>query len=274
MCEMSEPQSKSLARERVATLVGKCLLNFQLYEVRLKRISPLIELSVTESGFDLKRCSTDTLGMLVKAFSAKALALEGQDEPEEKLGLTIRYRQSFLSKDDYDKRISSLAELVRARNYLVHHFYEDYDLSDVESCNEAKKYLDRILGQTNEWLDEQKQFMASMSTLMELSKQLYTDPNVSCRILEVPPSDANEWRMLNEVIGLQAAEKLKASDGYTNLDKAISYLQSTGIAHDAYRQIGLSSWQQLLYESGCFDILKTKDEATGRWARRYRSKPL
>lgn len=271
---MSQPQSKSVARERVATLVGKCLLNFQLYEVRLKRIAPLIELSVTESDLDLRRCSTDTLGMLVKEFSAKALVLKGQDEPEEKLGLTIRHRQSFFNKDDYDKRISSLAELVRERNYLVHHFYEDYDLSNVESCNEAEKYLDRILGQTNEWLDEQKQFMASMAALMELSTQIYADPNLSCRIYEVPPSDINEWLMLNEVIALKAAEKLKASDGYTELDTAISYLQSTGIAHDAYRQIGLSSWQQLLYESGCFDILKKKDEATGRWARRYRSKPI
>lgn len=278
----SPPESNNLARERITTLVGKCLLNFQLYELRLKKLLPLIEQSITDSSESVSNVANATLGSLATAFRTKAFSYEGQSRAEEPSRpgngteegrMTIKFSHVFLTEGDYNSRLASLAELVEERNHLVHHFLEAYDLDDDKSCSEAEQHLERLLKLTNQWLADLTRFASNMMQAREKMARELADPNVSCRLFAEPPSDSSEWQALNEVKALKDAETLAAPDGYTELEQAIDHLEASGIARDAFRQIGLGSWQQLVFESGCFDLTKRKDEATGRWIRRYRSKP-
>jgi len=170
--------------------------------------------------------------------------------------------------------VASLEDLVRKRNYLVHHFLEDFDVYEEEGCLKAEQFLENLLLQTIEWLNELKAFNTIVNQASRELARRMADPNVSCRLFSVPPSNRDEWDVLDEVKALRDAEKLRAPDGFTDLANATAYLSSLGIAKDAFRQIGLSSWQQLVAESGCFEIIKRKDETSGKWVRWYRSKQL
>jgi len=164
--------------------------------------------------------------------------------------------------------------LVKERNYLAHHFLEDFSLDSEDSCEGAELYLNSLLLRTREWLSELKMFTELITRARAEAAKHLADPNVACRLFALPPRNRDEWNALNEVKALRDAEKLRAPDGYTDLASATAYLQCLGIAEDAFRQIGLSSWQQLVAESGCFEIIKRKDEITGKWVRWYRSKQL
>lgn len=161
---------------------------------------------------------------------------------------------------------------MRARNHLAHHFLEDHALQDNDSCIQAEQYLERLLEQTREWLKDLQKLAGRIDRARVLLAQCLLDPNVTCRLFETPPADANEWHALDVIKALRSAEALKAEDGYTDLDAALEHLKSLGIAPDAFMQIGLNSWQQLIAESRCFDLTKEKDEISGRWRRRYKSR--
>ncbi|WP_425317020.1 hypothetical protein V6M29_04555 [Stutzerimonas chloritidismutans] len=275
-------QSTDASREKIATLVGKCTLNFQRYELSLKKLLPLLDQTIDVSGVRAKQfADNSTLGLLVTAFRSVAFSYEDQcgatDLPNQagaRASLNIRFNQVFATEESYVAHLESLESLVKERNYLAHHFLEDFSLDSEDSCEGAELYLNRLLMRTREWLSELKGFAEDMERMRVDAAQLFTDPNVACRLFTLPPRNRDEWNALDEVKALRDAEKLRAPDGYTDLASATAYLPSLGIAEDAFRQIGLSSWQQLVAESGCFEIIKRKDETSGKWVRWYRSKEL
>lgn len=275
-------QSTDASREKIATLVGKCTLNFQRYELSLKKLLPLVDQIVDASDAGAKQvASNTTLGSLITAFRSVAFSYEGQSGASElpkqsgaRASLHVRLSQVFATEKRYGAQLASLECLVKERNYLAHHFLEDFSLDSEESCDKAELYLNRLLLQTRAWLSELKMFVELMARAREEAAKRLADPNVACRLFTLPPRNRDEWNALDEVKALRDAEKLRASDGYTDLASATAYVQTLGIAEDAFRQIGLSSWQQLVAESGCFEIIKRKDETSGKWVRWYRSKQI
>ncbi|UEG62395.1 hypothetical protein [Stutzerimonas chloritidismutans] len=276
------PQSTDASREKIATLVGKCTLNFQRYEVFLKELLPLLDQTFDASDAGAKQIAFNTtLGSLIKAFRSVALSYEGRcgaietpNQTEARESLNIRFYQVFATEESYVAQLESLESLVRERNYLAHHFLEDFSLDSEDSCEGAELYLNSLLLRTREWLSELKMFAELMTRAREEAAKRLADPNVACRLFTLPPRNRDEWSALDEVKALRDAEKLSAPDGYTDLASATAYLQCLGVAEDAFRQIGLNSWQQLVAESGCFELIKRKDEITGKWVRWYRSKQL
>ncbi|GEM_PF-2055784 len=277
-------QCTDASREKIAMLYGKCALNFQYYELALKKLLPRLDRTVVLLGEEAEQIAAKgTLGLLITAFREVAFSFEGQRQretrepgPEKEPRLSIRHRftQVFETEEHYAAQVASLEDLVRKRNYLVHHFLEDFDVYEEKGCLKAEQFLENLLLQTIEWLNELKAFNTIVNQASRELARRMADPNVSCRLFSVPPSNRDEWDVLDEVKALRDAEKLRAPDGFTDLANATAYLSSLGIAKDAFRQIGLSSWQQLVAESGCFEIIKRKDETSGKWVRWYRSKQL
>lgn len=275
-------QSTDASREKIATLVGKCTLNLQRYELSLKKILPLLDQTIDLSGVKAKQfADNSTLGLLVTAFRSVAFSYEGQcsavDQPnqvEPRLLVTVRFSRVFATEASYAAQLASLETLVKERNYLAHHFLEDFSLDSEDSCEGAELYLNSLLMRTRDWLSELKGFAEDMERVRVETARLFTDPNLVCRFMSLPPQNRDEWNALNEVKALKYAEMHKAPDGYTNLGSATAYLESLGIAANAFSDFGFSSWQQLIFASGCFEIIKRKDKTSGKWVRWYRSKQL
>lgn len=268
--------SSDMPSERIATLVGKCILNFQRCELLLKKLTTSVEHVIVEPDERAKQIvhhSVSTLGSLVTAFQEKAFSYDGQDRKEDlSKPWSVRFEKVFPTETRYAAQRASLADMVKARNHLAHHFLEDHALQDNDSCIQAEQYLERLLERTREWLSDMRMFAGRMDQARVLLAKSLADPNVSCRLFETPPTDADEWHALDEIKALRSAEALKAEDGYTDLDAALEHLKSLGVAPDAFMQIGLNSWQHLIHESKCFDLTKEKDEISGRWVRRYKSR--
>lgn len=269
-------QNSDRPGERIATLVGKCFLNFQRCELLLKRLMPLVELALDEPeerAKHIESLSTSTLGPLVTAFQEIAFRYDGQNrEDPSRPWSALRIEKVFPTEALYAAQRASLADLVKARNHLVHHFLKDHALQDNDSCIQAEQYLERLLEQTREWLKDLQRFAGLIDQARVQLANCLADPNVSCRLFRAPPADANEWHALDEIKALRSAEALQAEDGYTDLDAALEHLKSLGVAPDAFMQIGLNSWLHLIHESKCFDLTKEKDEISGRWRRRYKSR--
>ena len=275
-------QSTDASRERVVMLVGKCTLNFQYYELALKKLLPLLDQRIDLSGLRAKQIAGySTLGSLITIFRSLAFSYEGQcsaidqpDQIEPQLRLTFRFGRVFATEASYAAQLASLESLVKERNYLVHHFLEDFSLDSEDSCEEAELYLNGLLIRTREWLSELKVFSEGFEQMRGAAAQLFADPNLIRRVLALPPHNRDEWNALNEVKALKDAEIQKAPDGFTDLASATAYLESIGIAANAFSDFGFSSWQHLVAASGCFQIIKRKDETSGKWVRWYRSKEL
>lgn len=262
-------------RQKVFALIGKCILNLQLYEHRLKALLPALEITISPEGKLAQRdLSMSTLGGLIGEFTSKAISPEGStpEEQEPKLDgkpsflIKARFGTSY-PQERYERIREDLATLLEQRNFLVHHFQAKYPLADSKDCQAAEAFLQELNRRALNSLSELKGYSGGLSFI----QAAMADPNVSCRVFQVAPKTKQEWETIREVQALRDAEQLKEADGFTSLERAVLSIRGE-IAEDAYTEFGLSSWQQFVQESRLFELVKRKNPETQRWERWYKSK--
>lgn len=158
---MSEPhdrsETESPTKDEIHRKVGQNLLLFQQAERRLKALASMRRISgigsvILDAAEQLReRVSKETLGAVVRR------ATEGFGEasiPEQQKietavletgGIHIQMDCGFSGPDgepDVEWQ-RQLEELVEARNELVHHFLEQFDLKDDNQRVQASVYLDQ-----------------------------------------------------------------------------------------------------------------------------------
>lgn len=150
-----EPSDAAKAEQReVQRLLGRCILQLQLYERLLKALlaerellGPVQDLAAIRAKRE-NRVGRHTLGTLVREFvGAYLVSATPPDEPDpingaEDCAAACSFRIVVeVSPDEHDRITRGLKELVDLRNGLVHHFVDRHDLWSVDGCQRAKADL-------------------------------------------------------------------------------------------------------------------------------------
>lgn len=164
-----------------------------------------------------------------------------------------------------------LAELLAARNDLVHHFYHRFDFVMPNSVNEALEYLDRQYKEAKEWSE-----ILGVQSLILLLILIETRPALAAEygvhrekiIARLPtsleivvPSAPNRtmWATARVVKLLRLAEQhTQTVDGMTFLSRAGKFIKSQ--APDLkVKEYGLKTLKEILMVSGLFHVVVAGD---------------
>lgn len=137
----------------VATLMGRCVLGLQQYELGLKQFLSVSMIEGDRETFKTNlekrktHYSSRTLGQLIGDFTGQHISIESRnesnsatDDPQlpDSVRPYFRTKFSFIENDEgYQILLDNLASLVDTRNELVHHFLQRFNLNDGTSCQQA-----------------------------------------------------------------------------------------------------------------------------------------
>lgn len=280
-----DPADELPARQQaIATLLGRCLLRLQRYELLLKQLIAVSDvaghpaelqasLSARQDGVARK-----TLGTLVKELtggylsSAASAAGAVEDVADER---AFWSRFSFrLQMDDehYRGTLASLDELVSLRNELVHHFLTCFPLTALDSCAAAEAYLEDSLAAIDGHWQILKAWARGVDEARTAMETFINSPTFEKVLLHgIMPDGSIDWPASGAARCLREAETRFAEDGWTQLNTATAWIRQQ-YPEQPPQRYGCSSWRQVLHVSRQFDTRKTHDTATGHGVVWYRSR--
>lgn len=151
-----QPQSDDAPAGRVPHELGRALLRFQQLERQIKKaVLPrwvIADHSSPSSGFETRRqeVTKAPLGWLKEELIEKLLHPEGSDPEDSELQKAERrgrFAMQFrfqIPQAEHAQLSDDLTYLHQQRNWLVHHFLDDFELSDSAGCMQARKCLDQL----------------------------------------------------------------------------------------------------------------------------------
>lgn len=266
------------AQEKVFIRIGKCLLNLQLFELRLKRFLPTTDFILRTEGL-LQTANHEKLmlGLLVEGLKNFLTTDEKESAAPSDTDSTLPSSEGFqmrlavkigLSEDAYSEAIKELTTLLAQRNELVHHFRDKFSLNCIENCQSAVIYLDdlnskaiNLLEKLTTW-DERR---------VEATRYALSPEILRSVIYGYHPNIDTDWETTRVVYQLKEAEKNHTEDGWTSLDLAITHMkrQAADLTPKVY---GCDSWRKLIKKSGLFEHRSSKSTESGRGQFWYQSK--
>jgi hypothetical protein len=279
------------AKGNIEQKLGCCLLLLQSYERLLKKLG--IQHKVSGSAESLVKAqeeranffSNKTLGQVVGELTGTFLTQSSPDAPENKAesdsppeseyGVWLSYEHTIqMSPENFAQAKRDWAELVALRNELVHHFIERFDLETESGCHAAVGYLNECYVSIDGHYQKLLQWSASMEKSRSLSASILQTPQFQDLLLHgISPNGEVLWAMSTIVELLHDAEKACGSQaGWTSLDDAKQWIL-TRHPDQTPEKYHCHSWQQVLQDSGLFQIERRKDAEGPARRRWYRSKP-
>lgn len=265
---------------------GRCILRLQQYERLLKAMIATMSLSGNpEELAELQAQQFEdvralTLGALVRLFARDYLVdnerhVEASDTSDDSILQVenlVSFRISYsmaMSSEDYKRTVDAMTELRDMRNELVHHFIEQFDISDEAGCLAGTLHLqtcftriDDHLSQLSNWAktrDEVRRHAHSFFASKEFEELL-----AHATTEDAPPTALPifEW--------LRRAEVARNVAGWTQLDDAVVHIVR---AHGAQTPAlyGSRTWRELLEKSGQFETRRVKGSSTERGRTWFRS---
>lgn len=281
--DQSQDELKSI-KDEIARKVGVCVIRLQQYEVGLKRLVAVQEVSGTPTTLPINRAkrtkhfSNKTLGQVTSALLEGLLGPPQDDrEVDSERG---EFKEAFIrvtlrvpmTEQELQQAEERLSEFVERRNELVHHFTERFDLKGLKGCNEALSWLaqlhadiERQHQQLRGWADTIDQ---SSRQFAELLNAPGFDDLLYFGIIDGQPMN---WPETTIVQQLKNVELAFAENGWTCLAKTIREFQSNW-PELTPRKYRCSSWRHLLHESGLFEIQKRDPAGSGPTQIWFRSK--
>lgn len=163
------------ADSRVQQELGRALVRFQELERKIKlTVLPRWVVSDPASvsvGFEARRAEVmkAPLGWLKEELLGKYIYPEGSDPGDSELQKAER-RQQFgmllrigIPPEEYARLSDDFSCLHQRRNRLVHHFVEDFQLSDPTNCAQALEWLIALHAELDERLSRVESFIEWMA---------------------------------------------------------------------------------------------------------------
>lgn len=235
--------------------IGRNLLRFQAIEQSLRFMLPYIHPDGGAKGADAMREYQD------RYVSAKPLGI-----------LIDQFRSSISGAPEFWSH--GLANLLAARNELVHQFYSRFDFLSSNSIGEALAYLDQQLKDTEEWTSIiRTQSLVLLLILIETKPALATEFGAYREKLleQLPPSleivvpsspDRTVWATTRIARLLRLAElHTKTESGMTLLSRAGNFIKSQAPDLSA-KEYGLRTLKEILIASGLFHVIVADDGTT------------
>ena len=275
--DYAEPQ------RRVQRWLGRCMLMLQQYEKLLKAFLHDMQIEawwVTEAdgqsrmehrrAFSPEALRTMTLGTLVKHFTWQFVALEEQRTQEQELAddgvMRMRFRRSLpLQTADYDRLVADLRQLVDLRNLLVHHWIDQFDLQTVDGCESAQQALEKHYERALAHWEELRNMARHVNEASEHFVRWVQSPEHLQMLTTgiVPLTHSSILQALRETL-----TRLSPTNEFVSLAEVVAEISARSPGEHP-KHYGYSTWQQLIHESGLFD-LRRAGTASSRSARRLR----
>lgn len=277
----------TLQRE-VQRKLGRCMIRLQQYERSMKAVvanmtveGPPEQLhAIHEQQVACAR--TKTLGTLVGMFTGSYLSVAaspGQSEPKDTEADANSPNQAWLRisfgmampPERHAQTKLAMAELVGMRNDLVHHFLERFDLSQESGCRAADAHLDACLKQIDGHFQDMMAWVSSLEQARAMMASFVQSQQFEDVLLHgIGPDGVVHWPLSTIVECLRNAEPACAVDGWTLLDRAITFIRGTHADHTPSRY-SCKNWRQVLKKSGQFEIHTDTNPLNGRGQTWYRS---
>lgn len=263
--------------------LGRCLLRLQQYEILLKALVAHGDIAGPPAGLQAVReaqlacAQKKTLGTLVGMLTERHLTSAEEDdrtdEPQGDGGIWFRFRfQVGLDANQHQATTAALKDLVDLRNELVHHFLQRFNIWESQGCIDADAYLDASYETIDGhyitlrgWAQSMDEARALMALFM--STATYEDLLVN----GIAPDGSVDWPASGAVRCLREAETRFATDGWTLLNTATSWIRAQYSDQNPQRY-GCGSWRQVIHESGLFEIRRTVNKEQGCGEIWYRSR--
>lgn len=268
----------------VQRLMGRCLLRLQQYERLMKAMLANHELVGTMDKLAELRASKEkahsnkTLGQLTTALFETLVVPEGVERdllpddttPTDRISFAFSTRVPMESARLAEAQ-RALAELVRVRNDLVHHFIDQFDLWTEAGCGEAITHLTDTYIRIDSHYEELQAWCRGMVEANQLADQFirsgaYREWQANC----FAPDGTINWPMSGIVSALREATVHLSVEGWTSLEAAKTWLQAT-YPEQTPEKYGCRSWQQVLAESKLFELTYRTDES-GRKCRWFKTR--
>ena len=286
----AEPDFAAPQRE-VQRKLGRCMFRLQQYEILAKALVGLRELSAPAGKMHEVRAKSvalaanKTLGQLVGELTGGFLK-PVQPEPgsasaeiEDGFGddqqAWFRISSAIeLPPEQHQQLMQDLADLVKMRNELVHHFIERFDVSSIDGCLVADRYLQSCYESIDGHFLTLRAWVEGMERARNLAADFIRSPEYRDFVLKsvAPEAQGVDWPSSRIVQLLEEAEKGGTVEGWTLLNTAITLIRAKE-PEQTPRQYGCRTWRQVLQQSQMFDLRKNKPgdgHGTEVW---YRSKP-
>lgn len=275
---MNEVEDK---QHEVQRRLGRCLLRLQQYEVLMKAVVTLHDLSGTSSTLasvpaqrsaDL---STTNLGKVAESLFKTVIVPEdfvesAATEPAPETEIFVRTVVRIqMSRPDFEKARQGVKDLVDLRNTLVHHLLELFDVWTEQGCTEAIDYLSNAYTRVDEHMLQLRQWAEGL----DRAKRLAAEELGSLALIDllengIAPDGQVLWAASGIVSCLREAAEALHVDGWTPLEGAIRLTAQNHPAQTPERY-GCRSWPQVLHESRLFELRYTRetDAAKVAWYR-------
>lgn len=275
MTGSSDDNLQALQRE-VQRLLGDCLIRLQQYELLMKAIVAEHDMSgSTRSGNGGQLTpTTDTNGKMLGQLTNILLGSFLTDDEEagvlqrspEDGSSSVRVRIHLgLLPDERAQVESDLKEFVRLRNHLVHHFVEQHDLKSLDGCRVAAVALTTASGEITYHFDNLRGWAEDLVRTKQRAAEVFNSDRWRNALIH----GEILWPYTVIVIALHEAATELALDGWTPVTKAVEWV-SARYPEELPEHYGCRSWQQVLHESGLFELRpRQPGERRATW---YRAK--
>lgn len=168
------PASLEHTQSEVFVLIGKCVLNLQLYEQALKNLLPAFEVSSDGPTPEQKRekLAKLPLGSLIRLLLDHTAEFDEEaEDPKPFAGSNVAFRSRFrlpVNAEGAEQLCKDLAELLLKRNFLIHHFRSEYDLKTESGCLAAKAYLEDLNQQAKSAIEQKDEIAKRLKSSAEL----------------------------------------------------------------------------------------------------------
>ncbi|MGU5725960.1 MULTISPECIES: hypothetical protein [unclassified Aeromonas] len=261
---VNDPPVITALKDHIALQYGRCLLNMNMFEVKLKGILPILRISghpdelAGKIEADRHALATQTLGYLVKQFCERTTLKDEPDDAEEHFtGPRVTVSHGLDEKDSLWLN-QTLTQLLTLRNELVHCFHVRFNTHSEASCNEAINYLAESLGIIRESLGALNAVLDGFKKNHDAMADFVKSADFKHISLygSIPGQPVDNWGTTTIVIQLQQAEETLAIDGWTLLNDAILHIQTHGWPDLSPSQYDCSSWREVIHRAQLFDVDK------------------
>lgn len=269
------------AREGLYRWLGRCLVQVQGIEMRLKRLLASRSFGGTVEEIEEQLATqhldyaTNTLGTLVRLVTTEFLLEDGQEplpgpDVPDVLVPTFHVRHNLLmAPGQLETMRQELAELVAWRNDTVHHLATLYPLNTAQGCRDAQQYLESFSGKLDRHRKEIESWVTGMVHAHQQHLQLMSSPEYLDMVFDgILPDGSVQWDVSGMVRALRNAARTRGEGAWMPLDEAIVWIRREDPTQipSRYR---CSTYRQAIHESRAFDV-RREPGGDGRMVFLYR----
>ena len=263
MSEEFNPQRQ----HEVQRQLGRCLVRLQQYERLLKSMlglhrfgGPADELEAMTAE-NAKRLGGQTLGQLVGALLDTYVVAEGSVRPvlddskvpSDRVALSFQFEMQ-MDEERLASTKAALAELVRLRNDLVHHFIDRFALWTNEGCSAALEHLQDCYARIDRHVVELREWAQHLHQAWELSATFMQSPAFENLLVNgIAPDGTFHWEVAGIVQALRDALAHNGESGWLRLEAAQAWMAQHHPEQTPERY-GCRSWPHVLQASGAFQL--------------------